>query len=36
MIFEFVFQVFGELLLQALFEFLAEMGFRSFAWPIYQ
>lgn len=29
MIFEFVFQVLGELVLQALFEFLAEMGFRS-------
>lgn len=31
LIFEFVFQVFGELLLQILFEYLAELGFRGLA-----
>ena len=31
LIFEFVFQVFGEFLLQAVFELLYELGFRSLA-----
>lgn len=31
LLFEFVFQVFGELLLQAVFELLSELGFRSLA-----
>lgn len=31
LIFEFLFQVFGEVLLQAIFELLYELGFRSLA-----